>query len=118
VPDVLRCIAVLLALLASLSVGPAEANRGDDSSDAQSWLHWKKVRAFKIPEEAWNEGRTPGFTHETANSAYLCDARKLDGYWYLVYAGSTELESFDGRGHAKIGIARSKDLKEWEVPPG
>ncbi|MEX0663265.1 MAG: hypothetical protein WD598_00685 [Acidimicrobiia bacterium] len=89
-----------------------------DPSDPQSWLKWKEVTKFEIPEEAWNEGVTPGITHETANSAHLCDARKLDGYWYLTYAGSTELETFEGRGHAAIGLARSKDLKKWEVPPG
>jgi hypothetical protein len=89
-----------------------------DPSDPPSWLKWKEVAKLEIPEESWNEGVTPGITHETANSAHLCDARKLDGYWYLTYAGSTELDTFEGRGHAKIGIARSKDLKKWEVPPG
>jgi hypothetical protein len=88
-----------------------------DPSDPQAWLRWKRVRVFDVPEEAWNRGRTPGITHETANSAYLCDARRLDGYWYLFYAGSTELQTFDGRGHAKIGVARSKDLERWKVPP-
>lgn len=88
-----------------------------DPSDPQSWLHWKKVRTLEVPQESWNRGRTPGITHETANSAYLCDARRLDGYWYLFYAGSTELTQFEGRGHAKIGVARSKDLKHWKVPP-
>ena len=87
-----------------------------DPSEPESWLHWKKVRELKIPDEDWNTGRNPGFDHELANSSYLCDARRLDGYWYLVYAGSTELDTFDGRGHAKIGVARSKDLKRWEVP--
>jgi len=77
-----------------------------------------KVRAFDVPQDAWNRGHTPGITHETANSGYLCDARKLDGYWYLFYAGSTELTEFDGRGHAKIGVVRSKDLQHWQVPPG
>ena len=86
-------------------------------ANEKSWLHWKKVRQLEVPQESWNKGRTPGITHETANSAYLCDARRLDGYWYLLYAGSTELETFDGRGHAKIGIARSKDLVHWKVPP-
>ena len=89
-----------------------------DPSDPQSWSNWKDVDTFEIPEEAWNKGLTPGITHETANSAHLCDARALDGYWYLTYAGSTELETFEGRGHAMIGIARSRNLKKWEVPPG
>ena len=89
-----------------------------DPSKPESWLHWKKVRTFKVPEEEWNTGKgAAGITHEVANSAYLCDARRLDGYWYLVYSGSTELTTFDGRGHGTIGISRSKDLKRWEAPP-
>jgi len=83
-----------------------------------SWLRWNEVRTFDVPQESWNAGRTPGIDHETANSAYLCDARRLDGYWYLFYAGSDELTSNDGRGHAKIGVARSKDLRRWKVPQG
>jgi hypothetical protein len=88
-----------------------------DPNDPESWRHWTFVRQLDVPAEAWNGGETPGITHETANSAYLCDARRLDGYWYLLYAGSSELATFEGRGHAKIGVARSKDLERWEVPP-
>jgi hypothetical protein len=88
-----------------------------DPNDPESWRHWTLVRQLDVPAEAWNGGETPGITHETANAAYLCDARRLDGYWYLLYAGSTELATFEGRGHAKIGVARSKDLERWEVPP-
>jgi hypothetical protein len=97
---------------------PALYRLDGDPSDERSWLRWKKVRIFDVPEESWNRGRTPGITHETANSAYLCDARRLDGHWYLFYAGSTELTTFEGRGHAQIGVARSDDLVHWRVPPG
>jgi hypothetical protein len=76
-----------------------------------SWLHWELVREFVVPKEEWN-------TVEVANAAYLCDARMLDGHWYLFYAGSTELDRFGRRGHAKVGVARSTDLAQWEVPPG
>ncbi len=88
-----------------------------DPANPSSWLHWQKVATFDVPQEAWNRGETAGIDHETANSAYLCDARRADGYWYLFYAGSEELTSFEGRGHAKIGIARSRDLRSWTVPP-
>jgi hypothetical protein len=97
---------------------PALFRMVGDPADPTAWLRWREAGVFEIPEEGWNRGRTPGITHETANSAYLCDARALDGYWYLFFAGSTELETFDGRGHAKIGVARSRDLDRWEVPPG
>jgi hypothetical protein len=81
--------------------------------EPESWLHWTLVRELNVPSEEWN--RPPG---EIANAAFLCDARSLDGHWYVFYAGSTELDRFGGRGHAKIGIARSTDLVRWEVPPG
>ena len=77
----------------------------------ESWLHWELVRELTVLQEGWNV--PPG---EVANAAFLCDARALDGHWYLFYAGSTELDRFGGRGHAKVGIARSPDLVRWEVP--
>ncbi|MGH9222324.1 MAG: hypothetical protein ACRD2W_00635, partial [Acidimicrobiales bacterium] len=78
---------------------------GGPPDDPESWLKWDLVREFNVPLEAWN--RPPG---EIANSAFLCDARSLDGHWYLFFAGSTELDRFGGRGYAKVGIARSADL--------
>lgn len=84
----------------------------------ESWLHWELVRELRVPVEAWNRGRGDGSPFEIANAAYLCDARALDGHWYLFYAGSNELDRFGGRGHAMVGIARSTDLEHWEVPPG
>lgn len=80
--------------------------------DPQSWRRWTLVREITVPEQGWN--RPSG---EVLNAAFLCDGRSLDGHWYLFYAGSTELERFGGRGHAKVGIARSRDLVRWEVPP-
>jgi hypothetical protein len=94
-----------------------------DPEKPRSRLRWNKVRSFDIPSEEWNSPREgpakdrAGITYERANSAYLCDARALDGYWYLVYAGSDELSTHDGRGLARIGIARSEDLVHWTVPP-
>jgi hypothetical protein len=90
-----------------------------DPSDPAAWLHWTPLRTLEVPEEGWNSGGTvPGIDYERANSGYLCDARAVDGHFYLFYAGSTELVTNDGRGHAKIGVARSRDLVEWRVPPG
>jgi hypothetical protein len=86
--------------------------------DPDAWLTWAKVRDLEVPAEAWNSGDgDPGFAYERANSAYLVDHRAVDGWWYLFYAGSTELTTNEGRGHAKIGIARSRDLQTWTVPP-
>lgn len=86
-------------------------------TDPQSWLRWTGGHEIAVPEEAWNHGTgLTGDAYERANSAYLCDARRLDGHYYLFYAGSTELTAFGGWGHAKIGVARSTDLVHWQVP--
>jgi hypothetical protein len=80
-----------------------------------SWLHWTAARQLQIPGQGWNSG--PGLSSvsfEHANSAYLCDATAADGYYYLVYAGSSELTQFGGWGHAMIGVARSTDLLHWQ----
>jgi len=87
------------------------------ASVPSSWLHWTNGRQLQIPAQSWDSG--PGLssvTYEHANSVFLCDARKADGYVYATYAGSDELTQFDGWGHAEIGIARSKDLVHWQVP--
>lgn len=88
-----------------------------DPATPSSWLHWTVGRQLSVPSQPWNSG--PGIssvTFEAANSAFLCNARSADGYYYLLYAGSSELTQFDGWGHARIGIARSTDLVHWQVP--
>jgi hypothetical protein len=52
-----------------------------------------------------------------ADCAFLADWRQYDGYFYLFYAGSDDGDSFQLRGHGKIGVARSRDLVEWRAPP-
>ena len=87
------------------------------ADNPRSWLHWVGGRVLDIPAVAWNSAPGPtSVTHEVANAVYLCDARALDGHYYVFYAGSAELTDFGGWGHAKIGIARSTDLVHWEVP--
>ena len=83
-----------------------------------SWLHWVGGRELEIPAEPWNSAAgVTGADYEHANSAFLCED-SADGYEYLTYAGSTELTRFGGWGHAQVGIARSRDLVHWSVPPG
>jgi hypothetical protein len=88
----------------------------DGSPDVPAdWLHWVGGVQLQVPAESWNTGRgisSVGFEH--ANSAFLCHD---GGTFYLTYAGSTDLTSFGGWGHAAIGIARSNDLVHWQVPP-
>jgi hypothetical protein len=82
-----------------------------------SWLHWTKGQMLQIPGQSWDSGTgLSSVNFEHANSVFLCDAHADDGYYYVTYAGSDELTQFGGWGHAKIGIARSKDLVHWQLP--
>ncbi|MDP8224840.1 MAG: hypothetical protein P9L99_15885 [Candidatus Lernaella stagnicola] len=73
------------------------------------WQYWEERTHLEVPFEDWNQ-----ILH--ADSAYLCDWREYDGYFYLFYAGANDSASFQGRGHGKIGVARSADLVEWKLP--
>ena len=82
-----------------------------------SWLHWTGGYELQVPDEAWEHGTgATGASYEHANSAYLCDARSLDGYYYLLFTGTPEMVDFGGSGHNQMGIARSTDLIHWQVP--
>ncbi|MFO8056409.1 MAG: GH92 family glycosyl hydrolase [bacterium] len=80
-----------------------------DGTRLEHWANWKDRRRLEVPYEDWNQ-----VMH--ANSSYLCDFREYDGHFYLFYAGSNDSESFQGRGHGKIGVARSRDLITWDTP--
>lgn len=80
-----------------------------DGSRLEDWTRWEERTQLKIPVEAWNRVMR-------ANSAYLCDWRKYDGYFYLFYAGAPDAKSFRGRGHGQIGVVRSRDLQHWRLP--
>lgn len=83
-----------------------------DPATTDAWRTWTPVRELEIPEQPWNTGDP--LTYERANASYLVDSRASDGFFHLVYAGSTEILSYEGRGHAKLGLARSRDLITWE----
>jgi hypothetical protein len=96
---------------------PYFATLAGSPDEPRSWLDWTGGRVLDIPAEPWNSAPGPSsVTHEVANAIYLCNARALDGYYYVFYAGSEELTAFGGWGHAKIGVARSTDLVHWAVP--
>jgi hypothetical protein len=83
----------------------------------KTWLQWSTGRELMIPSQSFNTGQgisSVGFEH--ANSAFLCVGPA--GEDYLTYAGSTELTAYGGWGHARIGIARSSDLVNWEAAAG
>lgn len=85
-----------------------------DPSVASTWLDWVDGRQLIVPSQPFDSG--PGVSsvdYEHANSAYLCVGPH--GEDYLTYAGSTELTRFGGWGHARIGIARSQNLINWQA---
>lgn len=85
--------------------------------DPSGWLDWTGGYELDVPKAAWDTGSgISSVTYEWANASFLCNASSEDGYYYLLYAGSNELSQFGGWGHAKIGIARSRNLVDWQVP--
>jgi hypothetical protein len=84
-----------------------------DPADPQSFRKWMRIRELEVPEQSWNTGKS--VFYERANAAHLFDDRAVSGFFQLVYAGTTELSSYEGRGHVKLGIARSRDLVTWEA---
>jgi hypothetical protein len=87
-----------------------------DVNDPMAWLTWTEVRPLVVKEQSWNTGPNE-LEYERANAAYVIDDRPTDGFFYLLYAGSTEETTHMGRGHSALGLARSTDLKRWEVAP-
>jgi hypothetical protein len=85
-----------------------------DPKDPKAWQTWTRVRELEIPEQSWNTGES--ISYERANAGHLSDDRSKSGFFQLVYAGTTEVLTFEGRGHVKLGLARSRDLVTWEVP--
>lgn len=80
-----------------------------DGSQYEDWKVWDHKTQLRVPYEGWNP-----VMH--ANTGFINDWRDDDGFFYLTYAGSSDSESFQRRGHGMIGIARSRDLIHWRVP--
>lgn len=82
--------------------------RGDGASD-DDWLNLGEFKRLEIPGEKFN-------TVEKANCAFLADFRKYDGYFYLLYSGRNKGLRQIGDRYFKLGLARSTNLKVWELP--
>ncbi len=80
-----------------------------DGSRLEHWAHWKNKTHIALPFTDWNQ-----VMH--ANTGYLCDWRRYDGWFYLFFAGANDDKTNQGRGHGKIGMARSRDLMKWYLP--
>lgn len=83
---------------------------GGNPDDKGNWLKWVNGYKLEVPvEQGFN-------TSYTANAAFLANWKPQKGYYYLLYAGRTQDTTFWTRGDNKLGLARSKDLTNWEVP--
>jgi hypothetical protein len=82
---------------------------GDGTRD-DDWLIWEQGFELLVPLEMFN-------TNNRSNAPFIADWRHHDGYFYMLYAGRTEGISHARRGNNKLGLARSKDLHLWAVPP-
>lgn len=80
-----------------------------DGTELAHWAHWAERRHIALSFSDWNK-----VMH--ANSGYLCDWRDHDGWFYLFFAGANDDTTYRGRGHCKVGVARSRDLVKWYLP--
>jgi hypothetical protein len=80
-----------------------------DPRQFEGWTAWTHMTHLRVPVEGWDPVMV-------ANSAYLCDWRGHDGWFYLFYAGCDDDYHFQKQGYAKIGVARSRDLLTWRLP--
>ncbi len=79
-----------------------------DGSREEDWLRWVDGHRIEVAVEEFN-------TRDRANaSAIVLPGRMADGFWYLLYAGNSEGQTFLKRGHNRLGISRSRDLVRWE----
>lgn len=79
-----------------------------DENDS-NWLRWTHGYKLNVPVEQFN-------VDNVANAAALYDWRGNDGYYYVIYGGRKDEDSYAGRGWNQLGLARSKDLVHWVVP--
>jgi hypothetical protein len=80
-----------------------------DGTELAHWAKWTGKTHIALPFSDWNR-----VMH--ANAAYLCDWRAHDGWFYLFFAGANDDTTNRGRGHCKVGMARSRDLQKWHLP--
>ena len=60
----------------------------------------------------------PGFNDYDNNAAlYVADWRNLDGHFYGIFHSRMTPKSKQNMDHW-LGIARSKDLRNWQFPEG
>ena len=86
-----------------LTMASGDGTRPEDFGAFDGW------QRLTVPVESFN-------TSNSSNAAFLLDRRAIDGYYYLLYAGTTQDRSHAGRGDNRLGLARSRDLVKWVAP--
>lgn len=82
----------------------------DTGSADADWLEWVDGYQLEVAEECFN-------ADHHANCPCLLDMRRLDGHFYLLYAGRNDQSGYASRGWNRLGISRSRDLVHW-IPAG
>lgn len=77
---------------------------------SKNWLDWGNGLAIHVAPQAFN-------TLVHADAAAIYNWQKYDGYYYLIYAGRNEAQTYLHRGWNRLALSRSKDLIHW-VPAG
>lgn len=72
---------------------------------SEDLVHWTKNGLISLPVEEWDEAEH--------GAPYIIDGKEWgEPYYYMWYQGRTK----KGRKAVSIGVARSKDLYNWEIP--
>ncbi|MFW5860478.1 MAG: hypothetical protein ACOCYP_10675 [Planctomycetota bacterium] len=80
----------------------------------------------------WDDPDKVHIVDGLSNAPFIADWREHDGFFYLLYAGKNEERRNDFRGRLaggirregwprgwnRLALARSTDLRDWQVPPG
>jgi hypothetical protein len=77
-------------------------------------VHWTPRRTLGL--NLTQAGNQRVIDAALAPAAAVYDWRKYDGYYYVIYAGRNEGQTYAKRGWNQIALARSKDLIHWSVP--
>ncbi|MBE6367606.1 MAG: hypothetical protein E7052_06835 [Lentisphaerae bacterium] len=72
-------------------------------------MHWSKLDG-----QAEIDGLRQEWSKFIASAQFVADWRELTGYWVMLFMGTRHFDAYD---RMSLGMARSLDLKNWEVLP-
>ncbi len=76
------------------------------SSDIMKWDKLDSSAELKGLNQKWSEC--------IASAQFVADWRQVTGYWTMLFMGARHDDPYD---RIALGMARSKDLRNWEVLP-